>query len=87
MRGMKPWVVYTVARLGLFLVALGVLLLVGTGWIWGTIFATGISLALSVLFLGGLRQRVADSIRNRVERPEKDVDSSVEDGQIAQHEE
>ena len=80
---MKPWVVYTGARLGLFVGTLVILLLVGTGWIMGTIFATGISLALSVLFLGGLRQKVADGIRTRVEKPEKDEDASVEDDQLA----
>ncbi|MEN9739815.1 MAG: hypothetical protein RLZ72_81 [Actinomycetota bacterium] len=80
---MKPWVVYTGARLGLFVGTLVILLLVGTGWIMGTIFATGISLALSVLFLGGLRQKVADGIRNRVEKPEKDEDASVEDEQLS----
>lgn len=83
MRGMKPWVVYTAARLGMFIVALAVLLLVGTGWIWGSIFATGIALALSVLFLGGLRQKVADGIQRRVEKPEKDIDSAIEDEQIS----
>lgn len=82
MRGMKPWVVYTAVRLGMFIVALVILLLVGTGWIMGAVFATGISLALSVLFLGGLRQKVADSIQRRVEKPEKDEDSTVEDEQL-----
>lgn len=82
MRVMKPWVVYTAARLGLFLVALVILLSVGTGWVMGTIFATAISLALSVLFLGSLRQRVADSIQRRVTKPEKDADSETEDAQL-----
>lgn len=80
---MKPWVVYTTARLAIFLVTLTVLLVLGTGWIWGTIFASGIALALSILFLGKLRQRVADGIQNRVEKPGHDVDSSIEDKQIA----
>jgi hypothetical protein len=80
---MKPWLAYTAARLGIFLAALVVLLLVGTGWIWGTIFATAIALALSVLFLGSLRQKAADDIQNRVEKPTKDADSETEDAQIA----
>lgn len=79
---MKPWLVYTAARLGIFLTALAVLVLVGTGWIWGAIFATAISLALSILFLGSLRQKVADSIQQRVEQPAKDVDSATEDAQL-----
>jgi uncharacterized membrane protein YhiD involved in acid resistance len=83
---MKPWLVYTAARLGIFLAALAVLVLVGTGWIWGAIFATAISLALSILFLGSLRQKVADSIQQRVERPAKDVDSATEDAQLGDSE-
>lgn len=79
---MKPWVLYTAARVGLFLVTLTILLLLGTGWGWGAVFATAISLSLSVIFLGGLRQQVADSIRNRVEKPRKDKDSATEDEQI-----
>lgn len=79
---MKPWLLYTVARLGIFLAALTVLLLVGTGWIWGAVFASAISLALSVLFLGSLRQRVADALQERVEKPAKDADSETEDAQI-----
>ena len=79
---MKPWVLYTAARVGMFLVTLAILLLLGTGWILGAVFATAISLALSVLFLGGLRQQVADALRNRVEKPQRDADSATEDDQI-----
>jgi hypothetical protein len=79
---MPPWIQYTLARVGLFAVAFTVLVLVGTGWILGAIFATLMSLALSVLLLGGLRQRVADDIRRRVEHKSTDVDSSIEDDQV-----
>ena len=79
---MPPWIQYTLARIGLFVVAFTVLVLVGTGWILGAIFATLMSLALSVLLLGGLRQRVADDIRRRVEHKSTDVDSSIEDDQV-----
>jgi hypothetical protein len=66
----------------MFLVALTLLLLLGTGWIFGTVFATAISLSLSILFLGSLRQRVADGIRTRVEKPVRDADSATEDDQL-----
>ncbi len=79
---MSPWITYTLARLGIFIVALVFLLVLGTGWIGGAIFASLISLALSVLFLNGLRQRVAADIQRRVERPAPDIDSDVEDDQI-----
>jgi hypothetical protein len=79
---MAPWIQYTLARLGLFVVAFTVLVLVGTGWVLGAVFATLIALALSVLMLGGLRQRVADDIQRRVESKKTDVDSSIEDDQV-----
>ena len=79
---MSPWITYTLARLGFFVVALVILLVLGTGWIWGAIFATLISLALSVLFLSGLRQRIANDIQRRVEKSTSDIDSDVEDDQI-----
>jgi hypothetical protein len=79
---MSPWITYTLARLGFFIVALVVLLVLGTGWIWGAVFATLISLALSVLLLSGLRQRIANDIQRRVEKPPTDIDSDVEDDQI-----
>jgi hypothetical protein len=79
---MSPWITYTLARLGIFVVALVTLLVLGTGWIWGAIFATLISLALSVLLLSGLRQRIAKDIQRRVEKPTPDIDSNVEDDQI-----
>lgn len=79
---MKAWMQYTVVRLGIFAAALAVLVVVGTGWILGAVFASLIALSLSLLFLGGLRQRAAESLRSRVEKPQRDVDSDIEDEQL-----
>lgn len=79
---MKAWVLYTLVRLGIFAAALAVLVVVGTGWILGAVFASLIALSLSLLFLGGLRQRAAESLRSRVEKPQRDVDSDIEDEQL-----
>jgi hypothetical protein len=79
---MSPWIQYTLARLGIFAVTFVVLLLIGTGWLMSAIYATLISLALSVLFLGKLRTRIARDIERRVRKPAKDVDSAVEDDQL-----
>lgn len=75
---------YTLARLGLFVGALAILLFLGFDWVWGAVFATLISLSLSVLVLGKLRQRAADALRRRVEKPAKDVDSDIEDRQLGE---
>lgn len=79
---MSPWIKYTLARLGFFLVPLAILVWVGTGWLLSAVFASLIALALSVLFLNGLRSRLSTEITTRVTKPNKDVDSDVEDLQI-----
>jgi hypothetical protein len=79
---MNPWIQYTLARLGFFLVPMVILLWAGTGWLLSAVFASLIALALSVLFLNGLRSRLSTEITTRVTKPTKDVDSDVEDSQI-----
>jgi hypothetical protein len=79
---MSPWIQYTLARLGLFLVPLVILVAIGVGWLWSSIFATLISLALSVLFLNPLRARLSTEIVNRVQKPSLDIDADIEDSQI-----
>jgi hypothetical protein len=79
---MNPWLTYVLARLGIFVVALAVLVIVGVDWGWSTVFATLIALALSLLFLGPLRQRAADDLQRRTEKPAADTDSAAEDAQL-----
>ena len=79
---MKAWVLYTVVRLGIFAAALAILVVLGTGWILGTVFASLIALALSLLFLGDLRERAAASLRSRAPKPRRDIDAKVEDDRL-----
>ncbi len=79
---MNPWIQYTLARLGLFLVPLVIMVAIGVGWLWSSIFATLIALSLSVLFLHPLRARLSTEIVKRVEKPTHDIDSDIEDSQI-----
>lgn len=79
---MKPLVVYSAVRLGMFIVALAALLLIGFDWVWGAVFATVITFALSIIFLGRLRNAAASALRRRVEKPELDADTAHEDSQI-----
>ena len=62
------------------------LLVVGAGWIPGTIFATIIALVVSIMFLGPLRARAASDLRQRVEKTKPEEDAEIEDGQIADSE-
>ena len=79
---MNHWLPYIGIRLGIFVLALVVLVLVGVDWGWSAVFATLISLAVSLLLLGTLRQRAADDLRRRVEKPERDNDSLTGDAQL-----
>ncbi len=79
---MNHWLPYIGIRLGIFALALVALVLVGVDWGWSAVFATLIALAVSLLLLGTLRQRVADDLRRRVEKPERDNDSLNEDAQL-----
>lgn len=79
---MNPWIHYTLARLGLFLVPLVLFIALGVGWLWSSIFAALIALALSVLFLNPLRARLSAEITKRVQKPAPDIDSDIEDSQI-----
>jgi hypothetical protein len=79
---MNPWIQYTLARLGLFLVPLVLFIAIGVGWLWSSIFAALIALALSILFLNPLRARLSTEITKRVQKPAPDIDSDIEDSQI-----
>jgi hypothetical protein len=79
---MNPWIQYTLARLGLFLIPLVIMVAIGVGWLWSSIFATLIALSLSVLFLNPLRARLSTAIAQRVQKPAPDLDSDIEDSQI-----
>lgn len=76
---MKAWLVYTLARLGIFAAALAVLLVIGLRWYWAAIGAALIGLLVSYIALPGLRGRVTSSIASRRARPEHDADSDFED--------
>ncbi|WP_144763413.1 DUF4229 domain-containing protein [Curtobacterium sp. 9128] len=76
---MKAWLVYTLARLGIFAAALVVLFVIGLPWYWATIGAALIGLLVSYIALPKLRVQVTTSMANRRVRPEHDVDSDFED--------
>ena len=76
---MKAWLVYTLARLGIFAAALAVLLVIGLRWYWAAIGAALIGLLVSYIALPGLRGQVTSTIASRRGRPERDADSDFED--------
>jgi hypothetical protein len=75
----KAWLVYTLARLGIFAAALVVLFVVGLPWYWATIGAALIGLLVSYIALPRLRDQVTTSLATRRVRPEHDADADFED--------
>ncbi|MGG7307819.1 DUF4229 domain-containing protein [Curtobacterium sp. AB451] len=77
---MKAWLVYTLARLGIFAAVLALLLLLTPMTAaWATIVAALVALLISYIALPKLRGRVTESLANRRPAPEHDVDSDFED--------
>lgn len=76
---MRPWVIYSLARVGIFLALLVILLVLGIdGWI-AAIAATLMALAISYLALGTLRNRVAAELFEAREKREAGIVEVGED--------
>ncbi len=78
----KHWLVYIVARLGVFAAVLTVFMLLGFGWLYSTLIAAALSLAFSLIFLSNQREALSSDIYNRVKRNKdvgiNDTDSDLE---------
>ena len=81
---MKPWITYSLVRIGMFAVVLAVLILVGvTSWL-AAIIAAIISLCVSYLFFGKLRESVATDLHNRRSaQSSSTAEDAAEDGPAA----
>jgi uncharacterized protein (DUF58 family) len=75
----KAWLVYTLARLGIFAVAVALLLLTPMPWYWAVIVGALVGLLVSYIALGKLREQVTLSLANRRGKPERDADTDFED--------
>lgn len=76
---MSPWIQYTLLRLGIFGAGLGLLLAIGLDWWWAAIVATVVSMTVSYIFFGALRDAVALDLAARRQRPAVDADADAED--------
>ncbi|MEP6482067.1 MAG: DUF4229 domain-containing protein [Rhodoglobus sp.] len=82
---MKPWLQYSLIRLGVFAVALTVLILVGLEPVPAAIIAALLGLCVGYIFFGSLRARVVAELAQRraaVTPPRKDADAEAEDARI-----
>jgi hypothetical protein len=78
----NPWLLYALARLGVFAVLLTILLLVGFNGYYSVAIAAVLSLAFSLIFLNKQRQALSQSIYDRVQKNKvdgiDDADSDLE---------
>jgi hypothetical protein len=72
-------VLYSVIRVGVFAVALALLLLLPIPWWVAAVAAAIIGLCVSYIFFGELRGRVAADLVARRGAPAADADADVED--------
>ena len=75
----KPWIAYSLARVGVFALALIVLMLLAVPWWAAAPIAAVIGLCVGFIFFGKLRDAVALDIVARRSAPAKDADSVAED--------
>jgi ABC-type uncharacterized transport system YnjBCD permease subunit len=75
----NPILVYALARLGIFAGLLTILLLLGIGPIWATVFATMLSFSFSLIFLRKWREASSAKIADSITKPKKGADEAVED--------
>lgn len=81
---MKPFLAYTAARLGLFVVAYGLIWLVMSFWLefstitnlWVMIMALVLSSVVSIFTLGRLRDKLAANVHARASRMTKRIEES-----------
>lgn len=75
----KPWIAYSLIRVGLFAGAFAILMLLGIEWWLSAILAAIIGLCVSYIFFADLRARVVADLAERRSTPDRDVDAEVED--------
>jgi len=75
----KPWVLYSLVRVGVFAAAFTILFVLGIEWWLAAIIAAVIGLCVAYIFFGKLRDAVALDIADRRSRPPVDADADAED--------
>ena len=78
---MKPWLAYSLVRIGVFVAVFAVLMLANVPWWLSAIIAAIVGLCIGYIFFGRLRNAVALDIAERRARPAGDADSAAEDAE------
>lgn len=75
----KPWLAYSLVRVGTFAIVFAALMLIGVEWYWAAIVAAVVGLCVAYIFFGKLRDAVAADIAKRRAAASGDADSLAED--------
>lgn len=80
---MTQWVRYSLIRIGLFALALTVLMIAGIEWWISALLATLIAFSVSYIFFVRQRDQLAEDLARRMERKNRpDADAIAEDDAI-----
>ncbi len=77
---MRPWIAYTLLRVGLFAAFFAVLFVLGLDWWLAAIIAAALGFCVAYIFFRRLRERVAVDLAASRARTDKRPDEAVEDG-------
>lgn len=81
---MNPLLAYTLARLGLFIIAYALTWAVAQFWLewgtvtnlWVTLIALAVSAVVAIFTLGGMRNKVAERVQTRADRLSQRLEES-----------
>lgn len=76
---MRPWIAYTLVRVGLFALFFAVLFVIGLPWWLAGIVAAALGFCVAYIFFRGLRLKVAAELAAARVNTDKRPDESVED--------
>jgi len=76
---MRPWIAYTLVRVGLFALFFAVLSLLGLPWWAAALIAAAMGFCVAYIFFRGLRTRVAGELAAARASTDKRPDEVVED--------
>ena len=78
---MRPWIAYTLVRVGLFAVFFAVLYVIGLDWWLAAILAAALGFLVAYIFFRGLRGKVAGELAAARADTDKRPDELIEDGE------
>ena len=78
---MRPWIAYTLVRVGLFALFFTVLSVIGLQWWLAAVLAAALGFLVAYIFFRGLRGKVAGEIATARANTDKRPDEVVEDGE------